>query len=838
MSMRLMTKMNQPSFEDLEQKCLLEMTQNGISLSESLIQDGKIHRFSIGPNKKKKSEWYVAYSGISAKGNPYFSCTYGSWNCSQFVERKRIFKSWEKDKAFDAAERNHLHAEWKKRQDLLAKELKALRDIAAKEANRIWRECENTQPCESHLKYCSLKKIDPIGVRFGNNPNGYPSIIIPLRNIDGDIRSLQFISVGNDGTVYKTFLNDGEKSGNCFHFGTLVDGNPISVGEGYATGCSIFQGYSSNQAVVVAFDCHNLSKVIEKLTHAYPNSPITICGDDDVESDGNPGRSYAEEAARKYQCRATFPKFPSEFFLPPNQSGKYKRPTDWNDLFVHFGKNELQQQLLHLGPSAPSCKFSLAELEQALTANECGDAGLFKKQWGKDYIFDPDEKCFYVWRGMFWSVDKEMTRYQKLEIVADQYGLAADQMHTISSKSETDKEKLLKCLKARTKSLKTIRRMKSILEMASSGSLSNGGLAFDKVWDNATGYLPCANGLIDLKTGNLLEPRRNHFIRKNSPLTYDPSAKCPFFTQFILEIMGEREHLAKFLKRLCGYISIGHPIEHIFVFLYGSMGRNGKGTLVRLLSKALAHLARNLQSELLLQQRNPPSSGAARPDLITLEGTRFAFFSEINEGRTLDSAVIKNLSGGDKIVGRQLYHAEKDFAPTHTLVLQANHKPKAAADDHALWSRAILIPFDVTFVKYPKLPNERKIDIHLEEKLEGELQGILRWIVEGAIEYHQTGLLIPDEVRSAVEEYRSENDGIGTFIKEKCIKDPAFSTSRRNFTNAVQTFCQEQGFNSPNAREITIYMKSQGFKDRHTNKGDLWEGISIECSKEQNSEEM
>ncbi len=833
-----MAKMNQLSFENLEHKCLLEMTQNGIPFSGSLIQDGKIHRFSIGPNKKKKSEWYVAHSGISAKSNPYFSCTYGSWNCSQFVERKRTFKSWEKDTAFDTAERSHLNAEWKKRQELLAQELKALRDIAANEANRIWRECENTQPCESHLKYCSLKKIDPIGARFGNNPNGYPSIIIPIRNINGDIRSLQFISVGNAGTVYKTFLNDGEKSGNFFHFGMLADGNPISIGEGYATGCSIFQGYSRNQTVVVAFDCHNLSKVIEQLRHAYPNSPITICGDDDVESPNNPGRSKAEELAKKYQCKAAFPKFPSEFFLPLDQSGKHKRPTDWNDLFVYFGKSELQQQLLNLGPSAPSYKFTLAELEQALTANECGDAGLFKKQWGEDYIFDPDEKCFYVWRGMFWSVDKEMTRYQKLEIVADQYSLAANQMHSISSKSEKDKEQLFKCLQERTKSLKTIRRMKSVLEMASSGSLSNGGLAFDKVWDNATGYLPCANGLVDLKTGNLLEPRRNHFIRKNSPLTYDPSARCPLFTQFILEVMGGREHLAKFLKRLCGYISIGHPIEHIFVFFYGAMGRNGKGTLVRLISKALAHLARNLQSELLLQQRNPPSSGAARPDLINLEGTRFAFFSEINEGRTLDSAVVKNLSGGDRVVGRQLYQSEKDFSPTHTLVLQANHRPKAAADDHALWSRAILIPFDITFVKHPKLPNERKIDVHLEEKLERELPGILRWIVEGAIEYYQNGLLIPDEVRSAVEEYRTENDGIGMFIKEKCIKDSTFSTPRGNFTKAVQAFCLEQGFNSPNAREINAYMKNQGFKDRHTKKGDVWDNISIAPSNEQTCEEI
>src|SRR5690606_21280963 len=100
----------------------------------------------------------------------------------------------------------------------------------------------------------------------------------------------------------------------------------------------------------------------------------------------------------------------------------------------------------------------------------------------------------------------------------------------------------------------------------------------------------------------------------------------------------------------------------------------------------------------------------------------------------------------------------------HTIFLQANHRPKAPSDDVALWRRAILIPFETTFVDSPKHPHERLIDINLEKKLTSELPGILRWLVEGAVEYQRNGLLIPKEVREAVDEYRSENDGIGTFL--------------------------------------------------------------------------
>jgi putative DNA primase/helicase len=324
----------------LSEKCLFEMSKSGVPFDGPIIDNGEIQRFSSDSKKNKKDEWYIAWSGISQKENEYLICIYGSWSSSNTLEGKHTFKSWDQDHFLDEDERKQLHKELQLKRELAAKKLQELRDEAAIEANEIWKKCENVKPSESHLKYCCVKKIDPIGVRFGDNPSGYPSTIIPLRNIQGDIRSLQFISVGNDGSAFKTFLTGGEKGGNFFHFGALVDGNPISVTEGYATGNSIFEGYTKNQAVVVAFDCHNLDQVTAKLRQIYPKSLITICGDDDVETSGNPGRSYAEEAAKKHQCKVLFPIFPPNFkFL------NGKRPTDFNDLHLCLGLEEIVKQL-------------------------------------------------------------------------------------------------------------------------------------------------------------------------------------------------------------------------------------------------------------------------------------------------------------------------------------------------------------------------------------------------------------------------------------------------------------------------------------------------------------
>jgi phage/plasmid primase-like uncharacterized protein len=324
----------------LQQNCLLEMSKNGIPFDGPVVVAGEVQRFSIDSKKNKKDEWYIAWSGISQRGNEYLICIYGSWSSSNTLEGKHTFKSWDSDHFLDEDERRQLQEELQLKRELAAKKLQGLRDKAAIEANEIWKKCESIKSSERHLKYCCIKKIDPIGVRFGDNPRGYPSIIIPLRNIQGDIRSLQFISVGNDGSIYKTFLTDGEKGGNFFHFGALVDGDPISVTEGYATGCSTFEGYSKKQAVVVAFDCYNFRQVIENLKKTYPKSLITICGDDDKKTSNNPGRSKAEEIGRAAGCNVIFPKFPEDFKLPEG-----KHPTDFNDLLTHFGLNEVISQL-------------------------------------------------------------------------------------------------------------------------------------------------------------------------------------------------------------------------------------------------------------------------------------------------------------------------------------------------------------------------------------------------------------------------------------------------------------------------------------------------------------
>ena len=169
---------------------------------------------------------------------------------------------------------------------------------------------------DSYLKYATLKKITPYFARFGKNPHGFPSIILPLINFEGTIRSLQFISVGEDNTVYKTFLEGGEKKGNYMVLGEILNGKTIQVAEGYATACDCYK--ATGWTTIVAFDCGNLAEVVPQIRQRYPRSEIVICADDDAHRPNNPGRAAAVEVAVQYDCKVALPKFPDSHKYKPD----------------------------------------------------------------------------------------------------------------------------------------------------------------------------------------------------------------------------------------------------------------------------------------------------------------------------------------------------------------------------------------------------------------------------------------------------------------------------------------------------------------------------------------
>jgi putative DNA primase/helicase len=120
-------------------------------------------------------------------------------------------------------------------------------------------------------------------------------------------------------------------------------------------------------------------------------------------------------------------------------------------------------------------------------------------------------------------------------------------------------------------------------------------------------------------------------------------------------------------------------------------------------------------------------------DLAKLAGARLVVAQEMQRGRRWDESKIKALTGGDKITARFMRQDYFDYEPRFKLLIAGNHKPRLGGVDEAMRRRLLLVPFVV------QIPSAER-DPHLARKLELEWPAILRWCIDGCLEWQRIGL--------------------------------------------------------------------------------------------------
>jgi putative DNA primase/helicase len=270
--------------------------------------------------------------------------------------------------------------------------------------------------------------------------------------------------------------------------------------------------------------------------------------------------------------------------------------------------------------------------------------------------------------------------------------------------------------------------------------------------------LDCRNGTIELRTGKLLPHDRSYLATKQIDVDYDPDAQCPLWQGFLKRIMADNPALIDFLQRAVGYSLTASVVEQCLFFLYGT-GSNGKSTFTETIQALLGDYGQRAPTEMIMMKQN---TGAIPNDIARLPGARFVVTAEIESGRRLAESLVKDLTGGDKMVARFMRQEYFEFTPTHKLWIYGNHKPVIKGSDNGIWRRINLVPFTV------QIPDDEK-DEQLKEKLKTELPGILAWAVRGCLDWQRTGLKPPDEVKAATAAYRAESDALTAFIEECCI---------------------------------------------------------------------
>lgn len=285
----------------------------------------------------------------------------------------------------------------------------------------------------------------------------------------------------------------------------------------------------------------------------------------------------------------------------------------------------------------------------------------------------------------------------------------------------------------------------------------------DSAFDNMTGSINTPSGMVNLSNGDIRNTTYRDLVTKitNAEVQNQPT---PVFDSFMESIFPDHPELIPFIMRLIGYTTLGTVAEQLSVFLLGrgsgkQNGSNGKSTLVQLFFNILGEYATNVEPKVITANRGGMADSSKDNQIADTKGSRLITTSELEQGAILSESTLKRLTGNEVITAKRLYEAPISFLPTGTLWMTSNYMPIIKGMDNGIWRRLITIPMTA------QITNK---DIHLMDKLMTEKAGIMRKIVDGAVEYSNVGLQIPQVCLDLTAELRGEMDTVGIFLSDCC----------------------------------------------------------------------
>lgn len=378
---------------------------------------------------------------------------------------------------------------------------------------------------------------------------------------------------------------------------------------------------------------------------------------------------------------------------------------------------------------------------------DTGNAQRLRDKYKGNIKYSYVRKKWYYWTGKIWAVDNT-GEIKKLadEIIND------IKKEAFMEKDEDKQQELLKWA-SRTASSKGKEAM-----VKETQHIDGIPILMEEL-DCYTDYLNCQNGIINLRTGELLPHDSNFMMSRISYAEYDNSGKQPkMWLSFLNDVTNGDKELQEYLQKCVGYSLTGSIREQCAFFLYG-LGNNGKSTFLDTIADLLGSYASNVQPDTIMMRKN---DSGANSDIARLKSTRFVTSEEPTEGVRLNEGLVKQLTGGGKVTCRFLYGDEFEYEPEFKIWIGTNHKPIIRGTDTGIWRRIRLIPFEVN------IPKE-KVDKNLKYKLRKELPQILKWAVDGCIKWQTEGLALPKCVDQATREYKVEMDILASFM-ESCLE--------------------------------------------------------------------
>ena len=309
-----------------------------------------------------------------------------------------------------------------------------------------------------------------------------------------------------------------------------------------------------------------------------------------------------------------------------------------------------------------------------------------------------------------------------------------------------------------------------------------------------------ANCAVNLATGEAVEHHPSQMFRHQSPIAYNPAAKCPLWERFLLRVQPDPA-MREWLQMVLGYSLTGRMDEHA-IFLHNGPGATGKTTFLEVVMEVMGNYGQKLDRETLLSKGSQNTSIPA--DVARMAGARFLAASETATGRKLDDERVKELVGGDRMTARHLHKDFFEFRPTGKIHMATNHLPGFESGGDGMGRRLRLVPWEVI------IPEDERDKTLKDRIVATESEGVLAWLVRGAVAWAASpGLVTPEEVQKRSNQHIEEADPVWPFIHERLDVGDEFETEFQAIYGAYASWSQLNGNKPMSGRAFSMALRER-----------------------------
>ena len=352
-------------------------------------------------------------------------------------------------------------------------------------------------------------------------------------------------------------------------------------------------------------------------------------------------------------------------------------------------------------------------------------------------------------------------------------------------------------------------------------------IAAPDIWDADPLMLGTPSGAVDLREGKQIEAEREQYITRQTTIAPEPGAH-PLFDDVIRRAAGGDDRMTAYLWRALGYGAVtGCVNEEVFWYLWGKP-QCGKTTLIEAIADLLGDVdaggyACQVEIDIFTESKQ---DGRNADRLAHLAGARFAYASEMEEGKNFKAALLKMAVGGDRMGGKFLYQERFTFKPTHKIWIFGNQIMHLRTADQGIRRRMHLIEYDDRFIV-----TDEERDNNFKTRLRAEYPAILYSLIRGALDWQECGGLgMPEQITQGVESYMQSEDTLSEFVAACLDLDTASRCRSSVAYTAYKHWCDGAGEYCCSSKRFTQQMKARGFVMSRSTMGQYFNGFSVRAS--------